>query len=200
MTVGEKLRQARLDAGLSQRELCGECITRNMLSQIENGVANPSMATLQYLAGALKKPVSYFLEDLQEKLCDLHSPLQTQYGLAQQWQEHPESAPELARQLPAWDGALLLRADAAISAGELHQAEMLLEVAQIHDAAAWYFVKGRLLMAKKDFHRAIDCFLQSEQGQMCPRTVYGELESCFREVGDYKAAYHYACKQRELPK
>ncbi len=63
MSLGEKLRAARLEAGISQRTLCGSTITRNMLSQIENGVAKPSMATLQYLAGQLGKPVSYFLEE-----------------------------------------------------------------------------------------------------------------------------------------
>ena len=63
MELGEKLRQARLEAGLSQRQLCGEEITRNMLSQIENGSAKPSMDTLRYLAGRLEKPVSWFLEE-----------------------------------------------------------------------------------------------------------------------------------------
>lgn len=63
MELGEKLRRARLEAGLSQRQLCGEAITRNMLSQIENGTAKPSMKTLQYLAGRLGKSVSFFLEE-----------------------------------------------------------------------------------------------------------------------------------------
>lgn len=63
MELGQKLRQARLAAGLSQRQLCGETITRNMLSQIENGTARPSMDTLSYLAGRLGKTVSYFLEE-----------------------------------------------------------------------------------------------------------------------------------------
>lgn len=63
MALGALLKQARLDAGLSQRQLCGEEITRNMLSQIENGAARPSMDTLRYLAGRLGKPVSYFLEE-----------------------------------------------------------------------------------------------------------------------------------------
>lgn len=62
MDMGEKLRQARLEAGLSQRQLCGEEITRNMLSQIEHGTARPSMKTLCYLAQKLGKPVGYFLE------------------------------------------------------------------------------------------------------------------------------------------
>lgn len=63
MELGEKLRQARLEAGLSQRQLCAEEITRNMLSQIEHGTAHPSMKTLQYLAARLGKTVGYFLEE-----------------------------------------------------------------------------------------------------------------------------------------
>ncbi len=63
MQLGQRLRQARQEAGLSQRQLCGDVITRNMLSQIENGSARPSMDTLVYLAAQLGKPVSYFLEE-----------------------------------------------------------------------------------------------------------------------------------------
>ena len=63
MELGEKLRQARIEAGLSQRQLCGEEITRNMLSLIEHGTARPSMDTLKYLAARLGKPVSWFLEE-----------------------------------------------------------------------------------------------------------------------------------------
>ena len=63
MELGEKLRLARVEAGLSQRQLCGEEITRNMLSQIEHGTAKPSMKTLQFLASRLGKSVSYFLEE-----------------------------------------------------------------------------------------------------------------------------------------
>ena len=63
MELSQKLKQARLDAGLSQKALCGDRITRNMLSQIENGSARPSMDTLKHLAAQLGKPVSYFLED-----------------------------------------------------------------------------------------------------------------------------------------
>lgn len=63
MELGARLRQARLEAGLSQRQLCGDEITRNMLSQIENGSAKPSMATLRYLSSRLGKPMGYFLEE-----------------------------------------------------------------------------------------------------------------------------------------
>ena len=63
MELGEKIKQARLEAGLSQRQLCGDVVTRNMLSQIEHGSARPSMDTLRYFAQQLGKTMSYFLEE-----------------------------------------------------------------------------------------------------------------------------------------
>ena len=63
MELGQRIKAARLEAGLSQRQLCGDTITRNMLSLIENGSAKPSMDTLRYLAGQLGKPMGYFLEE-----------------------------------------------------------------------------------------------------------------------------------------
>ena len=38
MELGQKLRRARQELGLTQRQLCGDTITRNMLSLIESGV------------------------------------------------------------------------------------------------------------------------------------------------------------------
>ena len=63
MELGQRIREARLAAGLSQKALCGDTITRNMLSLIESGRAKPSMQTLRYLAEQLGKPMSYFLEE-----------------------------------------------------------------------------------------------------------------------------------------
>ena len=66
MDLGGKIKAARLEMGLSQRQLCGEFMTRNMLSMLENGAAEPSMETLRYLAGVLRKPMGYFLEEPDE--------------------------------------------------------------------------------------------------------------------------------------
>ena len=63
MTLGQKIKEARLSRGMTQKELVGDAITRNMLSKIENDSAAPSMRTLEYLAGALGLPASYFLSD-----------------------------------------------------------------------------------------------------------------------------------------
>ena len=61
MTMGQRILAARLAAGMSQRELAGEEITRNMLSSLEHDTANPSVATLLYLSRRLGKSVGWFL-------------------------------------------------------------------------------------------------------------------------------------------
>ena len=62
-TLGTKIRELRLSMGLTQSELCGDFITRNMLSLIENGLAEPSGKTLAFLADRLDVSPAYFFEN-----------------------------------------------------------------------------------------------------------------------------------------
>lgn len=67
MQLGDKIRERRRELGLTQGELAGDAITRNMLSQIEGGKATPSLSTLLLLAKRLSVPVGYFFcEEEQE--------------------------------------------------------------------------------------------------------------------------------------
>ena len=61
MTVGEKIKQARRERNMTQSDLAGDAITRNMLSAIESGKASPSIATLQHIASVLNVPLPYLL-------------------------------------------------------------------------------------------------------------------------------------------
>lgn len=63
ITLGQKVRELRLSKQWTQKELAGDFITRNMLSQIENDGAMPSMKTMEYLATQLGKPIGYFLDE-----------------------------------------------------------------------------------------------------------------------------------------
>lgn len=63
MTIGEKIKKARLDLHMTQSRLAGDEITRNMLSAIESGKATPSVATLEHIAKGLDLPVAYLLSD-----------------------------------------------------------------------------------------------------------------------------------------
>ena len=53
MDIGQKIKMIRTEKLMTQKELAGGVITRNMLSQIENGIANPSLSTVQYIADKL---------------------------------------------------------------------------------------------------------------------------------------------------
>ncbi len=68
MTLGQKIRALRLAKQMTQKELSGDFITRNMLSQIENDSATPSMKTMEHIAKVLDKPIGYFLDEQYEEL------------------------------------------------------------------------------------------------------------------------------------
>lgn len=271
MGLGERIKQARLEKGLSQRQLCGDTITRNMLSQIENGAARPSMDTLAYLARQLDRPVSFFLGEqtvclpnrqvmeaarrhfaagqyrqVLERLEDYQAPdalfdserwLLESLGLmelarqvlaegktvyaqnllekAQQagarsayftppqqrewmllmYQARPEQAAQLASETPADDRELLLRARAALDARDYAKSARLLEGAQVQDQN-WHYLRGQAAMGQKDYALAAEHCRLAEQAY--PLECAKALERCYRELEDYKMAYHYACKQREL--
>ncbi len=64
--IGEKIKEIRCAKMMTQQELAGEFITRNMLSRIENGFALPSLPTLIYIADRLGVPAGYLLADENE--------------------------------------------------------------------------------------------------------------------------------------
>ena len=264
MELSQKLKQARLDAGLSQKALCGDRITRNMLSQIENGSARPSMDTLRYLAAGLGKPLSYFLEedaitspnqelmakarqaepsDVLHLLGDYQSPDPT--FEAERWllealtcltlaedalcQSKPAYARKLLeraavagsrtpyytpdnerrRLLLCWrsgeavpeeslsdlSSELLLRADLALEAAQFDRCAVFLE-AITNRTTHWHYTKGQLYFAQKQYSDAKIHF--EAAWEYAPTLCCNRLEDCCREMGDFAAAYFYACKLREL--
>ncbi len=264
MELGEKLRQARLEAGLSQRQLCGEEITRNMLSLIENGSAQPSMRTLQYLAARLGKSVSFFLEEAgsvspnSARMLTLRQQFDAgDYAAAAQTLETYQSpdaifdrekallqsltylslasqaiaekrnlyalellakaeipqfycadnirrqrllllgqlpGQRITGQLPSLDEELLLRAQDALADGDPHRAAQLLDVAEDQKTSRWNLLRGESYLEQKQYSSAVHCFCQAEAS--FPKETAPKLEQCYRELGDYKKAYEYACKQR----
>lgn len=63
MNIGKRIRQLRLSKLMTQADLAGDQITRNMLCNIERGTALPSLATAMYLAGRLGVPVGLLLAE-----------------------------------------------------------------------------------------------------------------------------------------
>lgn len=268
MELGEKIRAARLEAGLSQRQLCGDVITRNMLSQIENGAARPSMDTLRYLAGRLGKTLSFFLEDqavtspnqdvmqrarqayetahFADTLSILEcykSPdpvfdaeyhlmlalsLLEQAARATEENRHPYAeellrqaalagsrtpyftpalererllrlaqvcpAPSVEAALPPDDRELLLRAEAALERKDFDRCAAFLEAAQNRELPRWHLLRGEAEFGRQNYEAAAAHFQLAETAY--PRETLPRLEICYRELGDFRKAYEYACKQR----
>lgn len=66
--LGRIIKEARIARRMTQSEVVGDFITRNMLSQIENGNAAPSMRTLQYLMDVLDIHIN--IEEISEYSSD----------------------------------------------------------------------------------------------------------------------------------
>lgn len=66
-TIGEKIRDARIQRGLTQTDLSSDIVTPSMISQIEANKARPSYSLVSAIANRLGMPVEYFLNDLDEQ-------------------------------------------------------------------------------------------------------------------------------------
>jgi transcriptional regulator with XRE-family HTH domain len=61
LALGETLRSLRLDANLTLQAVADAAgVSQSLVSQVERGVASPSITTLRRLAGALNVPVAAF--------------------------------------------------------------------------------------------------------------------------------------------
>lgn len=66
-TLGERIREARTQRGLTQSELADQLVTPSMISQIESDRAKPSYQLLRGIAQRLGLDVSYFLSDMEDR-------------------------------------------------------------------------------------------------------------------------------------
>lgn len=188
MELGEKLRQARLEAGLSQRQLCGGAITRNMLSQIESGKAGPSVATLQYLAQRLGKPVSYFLQEETAVSPNLQVMEQARQAFGRKnYAQTLNILSRYRRPDPLFDAEQsYLQAVCA-----LEQGKKLLEEGRALEAVP---LLENLPRTSIYYREEMD-----RQRRSLLARGYELLEQHYKQTEDYKRAYEYACKARTLP-
>lgn len=70
MQIGAKLRELRTQRNLTQEELAGRCeLSKGFISQVENDLASPSIATLVDMLECLGSDLqSFFADDSKEKV------------------------------------------------------------------------------------------------------------------------------------
>lgn len=68
MEIGNKIRQLRIQRGLTQEELASRCeLTKGYISQLENDIASPSIATLLDILNVLGVTVQEFFGEEKER-------------------------------------------------------------------------------------------------------------------------------------
>ena len=125
---------------------------------------------------ALGKDAAYYSEDLEQRRLLLLGRI-----------------PGQVVNLPGLDEALTVQATSALAGGDVQRAAHLLDGAEDHASPRWNLLRGKCHMAMEEFPEAAKCFLAAE-GEY---NVLRELEICYREMGDYKNAYIYACRQKD---
>ena len=64
MDIGEKLRQLRLQRGLTQEDMADRCeLSKGFISQVERNLASPSIATLTDMLECLGSSLSLFFKE-----------------------------------------------------------------------------------------------------------------------------------------
>jgi transcriptional regulator with XRE-family HTH domain len=91
MTLGAKIRKARLERRMTQEQLAGEHFSKSYISELERDRRRPRLNTLRILARRLDLPVSHFHESAPE---EREGEALLQLGLARLEADTPERALE----------------------------------------------------------------------------------------------------------
>lgn len=68
MEIGKKIRKLRIKNGLTQEELAGRCeLSKGFISQLENDITSPSIATLVDILQCLGTDLNEFFSDSKEE-------------------------------------------------------------------------------------------------------------------------------------
>lgn len=128
MSVGEKILHLRKEKKLTQSDLVGGEITRNMLSRIEGGKALPSLPTLLFLAERLGVSAGYLLDDERTLFEDKKALAMPKIKAAYARENYKEVLRLYERDLGEYDDELAyLLADASLGYAKelLHKGKML---------------------------------------------------------------------------
>jgi transcriptional regulator with XRE-family HTH domain len=81
--IGQRIREARHRAGLTQQQVAGDRYTKAYVSALETGIARPSMVALNHIAERLNLPASHFIDEAHPAWTRLEVDMQLAAG---EWQ------------------------------------------------------------------------------------------------------------------
>lgn len=212
LPLGERLKQARLKAGLTQKDLADADFTASYISQVERGVITPSVKALGRLAGRLGQSLSDFFQEEQGR----PDRVEIEFSLTQAqllidrglWEEadgHLDRAAKLSRDTGEADleiRALLTRADldrrqnlimeavsritAALERASRHGLDNLARSC-CHQLGQLYLSQDNPLMAVQYLKRASQI---GGEPETCPH-ILASLSSGYLELGEERLAEEF---------
>ena len=155
--IGEKIRAERLKADLTQTELAGDRITRNMLSMIENGEATPSLDTVVYIADRLGVPAGVFFAatESDEALFTKAEAVSKARSLFEEGRY--EDAADVCRPVPYDDELSFILAESLLGCAEEDMSKFMLRSAAEHIKEA-RAAAGRCRYTAQDFTGTLDAY------------------------------------------
>ena len=226
-TLGERVRAARRELGMSQAQLAGEELTKGFISQVEAGLVRPSLRSLQIIATRLNRSLDYFIGD--ESLAGTKRRAFHRIAAQAAVERHDwpaarrEATAALEEQPPSSERATLLRLLANADMGEGRREQAFERIAQamslvdpntdavelaqlLHARGVLYVDHGQLAAASESFEAARDLIEQREL--IDPRlrartlvalgTVYRRLHRTAKALATYEQALAVASRSSEL--
>jgi tetratricopeptide (TPR) repeat protein len=227
VTLGERVRAARRELGMSQAQLAGDELTKGFISQVEAGLVRPSLRSLQIIATRLGRTLDYFIgdESLAGAKRRVFHRLAAQAAVERRdWAAvRHEAMAALAQQAQGPERATLLRYLAAADSAEgkreqaferLAEAMALVdansdatELAQLLAARGVLYVEhGQLAAGTESLEAARDVMEQREITDPRLRartlvnlgTVYRRLHRTVKALATYELALAVASRSSEL--
>ena len=222
-TLGERVRAARRELGMSQAQLAGEELTKGFISQIESGLVRPSVRSLQIIATRLGRPLDYFVGDeplAAAKRVRFHRLAAEAAVERRDWPVvRSEASAALASAVPARERGALLRlvALADLAAGDADAVfERVSEALRIIDASEVarllhlrgqaYLRHGQLGAAVESLEASRDTLDRHEVADPRLRarvlvtlaTAYRRLNRAAKALSTYESALALAARTSEI--
>ncbi|MFD2170860.1 helix-turn-helix domain-containing protein [Tumebacillus lipolyticus] len=217
-SLGQKIRQRRLERGLTQSQLAESLVSASAISQIEGDKINPSYKLLCQIAERLEVPLDYFLSETGEYLEQV-----TSHKLAKTLimaKEYANAVPILENLLTSNAGeeldllmdlaTCLIHLDVLTTAKELLEKVITMSLkADDHRAHVWalhrlglvFFEQQNTSLAMHYWQRAYDYLLEAGvSDQFLRAEITTNLALTYNRLGYYDRSTHLFLNSQDLLK
>lgn len=174
INLGEMIRRARLERGLTQRQLAGTEMTRSFVSLVEANKAKPSLRNLMIISQRLNKPIEFFLSEEADYRESVRTFLSTsRHYLDLDDMEKARTHAEQAAKISSLCSESVLQADAYLVLGKI-----LMRMRELDPA--FEYLEG-----------ALDIYQQLNARERVTETLLSMGNCCYLDENYHQALRYY---------